>query len=219
MRDFDSSEFIHRIHLCNYSSVPILGLAISGGGVNSGYTGTSAMRGMDSRLDEANEQRTGGLLQSLTYLSGLSGGSYPVVSFTTNNFPTADDILEIWQPQFNRLLPINGTPPANSTVQYLTIPQAFKDLYAKSEAGFQVGIPDYLGINSGYEFLSGPNGGIGVTFSGVVNQSKFISHDMPFPIIQYVDIDKYDPTYFGLQTPSSNATIVSDSFEAFHIFS
>jgi lysophospholipase len=61
--------------------VPILGLAISGGGYVSEFTGTGALRALDARLESARQQRTGDLLQSLTYMSGLSGGSFPSLSF------------------------------------------------------------------------------------------------------------------------------------------
>jgi lysophospholipase len=71
LEDFDISDFVSRIKVSNYEQVPILGMAISGGGYRSGYTGTGVMRALDSRLPAANEEKTGGLLQSLTYLTGV----------------------------------------------------------------------------------------------------------------------------------------------------
>jgi lysophospholipase len=71
LEDFDLHEFAHRIKESNYQNVPTLAMAISGGGYRSGYTGTGIMRAMDSRLPAANLEKIGGLLQSLTYLTGV----------------------------------------------------------------------------------------------------------------------------------------------------
>jgi lysophospholipase len=71
LEDFDVHEFASRIKERNYKNVPTLAMAISGGGYRSGYTGTGIMRAMDSRLPGAIQEKTGGLLQSLTYLAGV----------------------------------------------------------------------------------------------------------------------------------------------------
>ena len=161
------------------------------------------MRALDSRLDSANMQRTGGILQSLTYMSGLSGGSWPTVSFAVNNFPTADEIVGLWRPEIDRLL-FQG-PSTSAAANSTTI---FEDIAAKQRAGFKVGVPDYLAVAESYEFVGGTHGGLDVTFSSVVNQPKFRSHEMPFPIIQDSLITDDDREYFGLKIPYSNATIV-----------
>ncbi|KAI9813255.1 MAG: hypothetical protein M1827_004197 [Pycnora praestabilis] len=203
MEDFDVTEYICQLHQSNYSYVPTLGLAISGGGWASAFTGTGALRALDSRLQAANEQRTGGLLQSMTYFSGLSGGSFPPMSFSVNNFPTADEIVDIWRPEISR------TSYTGNTTQYAAnATSLFEDVLAKAEAGFEVGAADYFGRAWSYEFVTGdPDGGVAVTFSSVVNQSKFIDHQMPFPIIHGLQIQPDDQEYFGLQVPYTNATI------------
>lgn len=71
LEDFNVHEFAHRMKESNYEHVPTLAMAISGGGYRSGYTGTGIMRAIDSRLPAANQEKTGGLLQSLTYLAGV----------------------------------------------------------------------------------------------------------------------------------------------------
>ena len=161
------------------------------------------MRALDSRLDDANTQRTGGLLQTLTYMSGLSGGSWPTMSFAVNNFPTADEIVELWRPEIGRLL-FQG-PTTSETANSTTI---FEDIAAKQRAGFKVGVPDYLAVATSYEFVAGIDGGLDVTFSSVVNQPKFRFHEMPFPIIQGNLITDDDREYFDLKVPYSNATVV-----------
>jgi len=203
IEDLNVPQYINLLRSSNFSKVPTLGFAISGGGWASAFTGTGALRALDSRLEAATQQRTGGLLQSMTYISGLSGGSWPVMSFAVSGFPTADEILVQWQPQINRLEGV-----ANTSNYAATSTDIFKQMAPKFKADFMIGIADYLGRAFSYEFVPGPTGGLGVTFSSVVNQSKFIDHEMPFPIIEYNEIDNDDAMFFGLNVPNSNATIV-----------
>lgn len=145
LADFDYCAYVEKLKASKYENVPILGFAISGGGYSSAYTGTAALRALDNRLPAANEQKTGGLFQALTYLSGLSGGAWPTLSFTAHNFPTADEIVQYWQPDILRF-------NVNTTTQYAaTNADMFGEIAAKLEAGFEVGMPDYFGIAWGYE--------------------------------------------------------------------
>ena len=147
MANFDYCTFVEKLSATNYVNVPTLGLAISGGGYASGFTATAAMRALDNRLPAANEQKTGGLLQAMTYISGLSGGSFPTLSFAANNFPTADEIVQIWQPEYTRF-------NVNETTQYAaTNADIFGEIAQKAEAGFSIGMPDYFGIGFGYEYV------------------------------------------------------------------
>ena len=161
------------------------------------------MTALDSRVTAANKQRTGGLLQSLTYISGLSGGSWPTMSFAVNDFPSTEDIVDIWQPEIDRLLDQSPTTSAAGNVSTL-----FRNIAAKAKAGFKVGVPDYLAGATSYEFVTGPQGGLNVTFSSVVDVPKFRSHQMPLPIIHGALITGDDQEYYGLKVPYSNATIV-----------
>lgn len=204
LEDFDVAHYVSTLYLSNYANVPTLGLAVSGGGWASAFTGTGALRALDARLDAATTQRTGGLLQSLTYMAGLSGGSFPTLSFPSNDWPTADEILSDWYPQIDRL-----TGVTNSTPHAETSTAIFEDLVAKAKAGFNVSTEDYFGRAWGNEFLPGPNGGLNLTLSGLVNQSKFIAHQVPFPIIQLSEVTSIDVQYYNLGVPPSDATIVS----------
>jgi lysophospholipase len=205
IEDFDVSDYISHMYRSNYEDVPIMGLAISGGGFASAYTGTAAMRALDARLDATVKQRTGGLLQCLTYMSGLSGGGFPTVSFAVNNFPTADEILEIWKPDIDRF-------GAKNDSQYAaTVTSMFEDVGAKLNAGFPVGTSDFFGRAWGYQFTPGYKGGLNVTLSSIVNQSKFIAHEMPFPILQAIELTSDDVEYFGLEVPYANDTTVRRS--------
>lgn len=202
LEDFDVSAYITAIKENDYAHVPIMGYSISGGGWASAFTGIGGMRALDNRLDVANTQKTGGLLQCLTYTAGLSGGSWPIMSIALNNFPTVDELVQSWHVDINR---------ENATIdtKYAASPTTlFKDLAAKAKAGFNVSIADYLGRALAHEFIPGADGGLAATFSDVTLQSRFQSHHMPFPIIHMVEIDEDDVEYFGLQLPHSNANLV-----------
>jgi lysophospholipase len=203
MEDFDVGDYLVRLVEEDYASVPIIGFAISGGGWASALTGTGAMRALDSRLEAAREQRVGGLLQSMTYMSGLSGGSWPIISFATNNFPTADEILQDWQPQISRLLVENDTQYAASSRS------VFEDMGAKAEAGFNVSFSDYLGRALAYEYIPGPHGGLNVTMSSISTLSNFVNHQMPLPLLQGASIVDSNVEYYGLKVPFENSTVVS----------
>lgn len=202
LEDFDVSAYIAAIKANSYAHVPIMGYSISGGGWASAFTGIGGMRALDSRLDAAKDQKTGGLLQCLTYMAGLSGGSWPIMSIALNDFPTVDELVESWHVDINR-------ENATTDTEYAASPTTlFKDLAAKAKAGFNVSIADYLGRALAHEFIPGADGGLAATFSDVALQSKFQSHDMPFPIIHMVEIDEDDVEYFGLQLPHPNANLV-----------
>ncbi|GKZ23625.1 hypothetical protein AbraIFM66951_009902 [Aspergillus brasiliensis] len=198
--DFDIQEYISRLNSTNQT--PIMGIAISGGGFGSAFTGTGLIRALDDRLPAANEQRTGGLLQSMTYLSGLSGGSWPAVSFPSFNFPTADEIVNYWKPEIDRMFTVTNTTADAATGEVM-----FEQIATKYLAGFEVGIGDYMGRGYAYEFIPGPSGGLNTTFSGIRNLSNFINHQMPMPIIHLAAVEPEDAEYYDLLVPPSNGTI------------
>ena len=63
--------------------------------------GAGGVKAFDSRSTGSTDQgNMGGLLQSATYISGLSGGGWLVGSIYTNNFTTVHDAVEtkkLWQ--------------------------------------------------------------------------------------------------------------------------
>lgn len=206
LKDFNVHEYVHRISKSDYENVPILGMTISGGGYRSGFTGAGAIRALDSRLPSANEQKTGGLLQSLTYLAGQSGGAWPVLGLPTHDFPTIDQMMLDWHTDIDHGSGANSTYIGSAT-------SIFKDLSAKYKAGFPITVSDYLGRMFAYEFLpQGLHGALNVTMSGIRNQSKFLSHEMPISIVQATALEASDVEYFGLKVPYSNSTNVRFHF-------
>ncbi|KAE8446162.1 hypothetical protein EG329_012535 [Mollisiaceae sp. DMI_Dod_QoI] len=198
LESFDTRQYIQLLRESNFSKVPTIGYAISGGGWASALTGAGAMRALDARFEPAVQARTGGLLQLLTYMSGLSGGSWPIiiddlppnliVSFATSNWPTTAEITAQWHANISRL---DGV--TNTTQYAATSTDIFEQITMKLKAGFNVSTANYLGRAFAYEFIPGPVGGIATTFSGVTNLSSFLDHEMPFPILQYNEIDTFDP--------------------------
>lgn len=74
--DFDVGRYVKYI---NESNAPVAGMAISGGGSQSGMGGLGLWQAFDDRYEPAVKVGTGGLVQCLTYLSGLSGGGITTV--------------------------------------------------------------------------------------------------------------------------------------------
>lgn len=177
-------------------------MAISGGGWASAITGLGMMRTFDNRLPASNEQKTGGLLQCATYMSGISGGVWPVISLATQNFPSVDELLDIWIPSIDRVGNQVTTAHVESSMGI------FQDLGAKFKAGFNISSSDFLGRAWGWEFFPGPDGGINVTYSSVAQVEAFVNHQMPFPILQSAQVTPDDATLEGLLVPYPNATKV-----------
>lgn len=98
--DFDIEKYFSNIG-ANSTALPNIGIAASGGGYRAMLNGAGAISAFDSRSPNAMEKgNLGGLLQSATYLSGLSGGGWLVGSIYANNFTTVHDAVMskgIWQ--------------------------------------------------------------------------------------------------------------------------
>ncbi|PFH60903.1 hypothetical protein XA68_10148 [Ophiocordyceps unilateralis] len=89
------------------TSLPNIGIAISGGGYRAMLTGAGTLSAWDSRTQNSmGRGGLGGLLQSTTYLSGLSGGSWLVGSIYANNFTSIQQTLQsstTWRLETNLL--------------------------------------------------------------------------------------------------------------------
>jgi Lysophospholipase catalytic domain. len=77
---FDSERFLR------YSSTPtIIAIAISGGGYRAMLAGGGVMCAFDERTPNSTDN-LGGLLQATSYIGGISGGSWLVMSSFVNDF-------------------------------------------------------------------------------------------------------------------------------------
>ena len=100
---FDATSYINGIRN-NVSALPNIGIAVSGGGYRALMNGAGFLAAADNRTNNAtNRGQIGGLLQSATYLAGLSGGGWLVGSIYTNNFSSVQDLRDgdkgssVWQ--------------------------------------------------------------------------------------------------------------------------
>ena len=200
LESFNVCEYVGRLRASNHSSVPTLAFATSGGGWASAFTGVGGLRALDARLPAALEQKTGGLLQSLTYLSGQSGGNFPTFSMPLNSFPTVDELVQIWQPQIDRFSATNNSKYAETT------DAIFMDIADKFEAGFNISTSDFFARIYGYEFIPGPRGGAQTTFSSLLELEAFRNHSMPMPMGLASEVLPDSTEYFGLKVPATNGS-------------
>lgn len=73
----DVQSFVDKL---NSTSIPMVGLSVSGGGTQSGLGGLGIWQAFDARYPPAVEAGTGGLTQLVSYVTGLSGGGAITVS-------------------------------------------------------------------------------------------------------------------------------------------
>lgn len=166
----------------NTSIVPTVALSISGGGLRSLLTGAGIVQAFDSRDSNAS---TNGILQSLMYQSGLSGGGWLTLSMAGNNWPTISYLQETL---FNHHLPEGFDQP----LEHHTMSSYWRiihDVAEKRAAGFKTTAIDPYGRLLSYALLHGENGGARKTLSGVTSYDNFRSHKVPFPIITALGMD------------------------------
>ncbi|CAK7568632.1 MAG: Lysophospholipase 1 [Sporothrix epigloea] len=94
---FDAESYITSTSGGDMSSVPNIGLAMSGGGYRALMNGAGFLAAADNRTPDQPSSDNGsisGLLQAATYLAGLSGGGWLVGSIFANNFSTVVELRD-----------------------------------------------------------------------------------------------------------------------------
>ncbi|KAF4981040.1 hypothetical protein FZEAL_3092 [Fusarium zealandicum] len=182
--NFDAETYINGIR-DNTSALPNIAIAASGGGYRALMNGAGFISAADSRNNESGP--ISGLLQSSTYLAGLSGGGWLVGSIFANNFSTVpalqlgDEDSPIWR--FDRSIftgPEESGIGVLNTVDYWTeIGNAVGD---KAD-GWETSITDYWGRSLSYQLVDAAEGGPAYTFSSIAATSSFRDADTPFPIL------------------------------------
>lgn len=155
---FDAAGYIDNVS-DNTTNVPKVGIAVSGGGYRALMNGAGTIKAFDSRTENATAKgHLGGLLQSATYLTGLSGGGWLVGSIYMNNFSSVPSLQTqeegaVWQ--FGNSI-FEG--PANGPIQVVDSAQYFSNIKdavsAKSDAGFATTITDYWYVDWLYFWTS-----------------------------------------------------------------
>ncbi|GMG45800.1 unnamed protein product [Aspergillus oryzae var. brunneus] len=185
LTNFDASAYIDRVST-NTSNLPNVGIAVSGGGYRAMLNGAGALKAFDSRTTNSTASgQLGGLLQSATYLSALSGGGWLVGSVFINNFTTINDLQtteNTWDLRNNIL---EGPDVKHfqifKTIDYWT--ELVDTVKTKKEAGFNTSLTDYWGRALSYQFINASDGGPDYTWSSIALMDNFQRGQTPLPIL------------------------------------
>lgn len=184
---FDASGYIDQ-HSSNASNLPNIGIAVSGGGYRALTNGAGAIKAFDNRTQNSTANgHLGGLLQSATYLAGLSGGTWLLGSMYVNNFTTISSLQThkkgaVWQ-FGNSILegPDKAGPQLFNTADY------YKNLVEvvkkKRHAGYNTSLTDYWGRALSYQLFDAKNGGPSYTWSSIAQTPDFRDGKMPMPLV------------------------------------
>ena len=163
---FDAAGYITKNGQGDFKNLPNIGIAFSGGGYRAMTVGAGVYSAFDSRTPGSTAPgHIGGLLQSATYISGLSGGAFMIGSLYSNNFTTVDNILDqsgrkqgsIWE--FHRNIiegPRRGVWGIRS-IQYLE--HIHDQIKRKKEAGWDTSLTDYWGRGQAYQYFNDSDAG------------------------------------------------------------
>ncbi|KAI1090334.1 lysophospholipase catalytic domain-containing protein [Rostrohypoxylon terebratum] len=188
LTDYDYAGYITS-NSQNFSVVPNIGIAVSGGGYRALMNGAGFVAAADSRVAGSTDSGgIGGLLQSSTYLAGLSGGGWLVGSIFANNFSTVVQLRDgyegsaLWQ--FSNSIfegPKSRGISIVNTVEYWD--EIMDQVDDKRDAGYDVSITDYWGRALSVQLINATGGGPAYTFSSIADASNFQSADTPMPIL------------------------------------
>lgn len=193
------TSFVERVNISGFDATaylakdnaqPRLAAAISGGGYRALMYGAGFLKSADNRTTGATDDGAiGGLLQSLTYLAGLSGGSWLVGSFYMNNMSKIEDTQvneNLWR--FERSIfigpELKDTFLGSTSLEYYK--QLQSEVMSKKNAGFDVSLTDYWGRALAYQLIDAKDGGTAYTISSVADWQPFQDGDTPMPFIASV---------------------------------
>ncbi|KAL4900249.1 hypothetical protein BDW74DRAFT_171003 [Aspergillus multicolor] len=183
--NFDAQAYMNQVS-SNISNIPTIGIAVSGGGYRAMLNGAGALKAFDSRTPNSTAKgQLGGLLQSSTYISALSGGGWLVGSIFINNFTTIQQLQSseiTWDFRTNIL---EGPDVKHfqllSTAEYWT--DLVKAVHAKKHAGFETSLTDYWGRALSYQFVNASDGGANYTWSSIAEMDNFRNGQIPMPLL------------------------------------
>ncbi|TBU46848.1 lysophospholipase [Dichomitus squalens] len=181
-----------------HGALPKLGIATSGGGYRAAIFGAGIMNALDGRNQTSVKAGTGGILQTATYLSGLSGGAWLVSSLAQADFPMLPELIfgpspasanNGWLADIDLLTP-GGT---NVTADNAYIAELLSEVSLKFSKGFPVTVTDVWARALSRHFANGTTAanffenslthGAGITFSSITNVPSFANHEQPFLIV------------------------------------
>ncbi|KAJ7858829.1 lysophospholipase [Mycena olivaceomarginata] len=177
------------------AQLPTVGISVSGGGYRAAFYGAGVLNALDARNASAVKKGTGGLLQAVTHLAGLSGGSWFITSLAQANFPTMQHLIfgDGYPYDFaGWLTSFSLWTVSNDTAQQATFEQEVLQEIAVKAEHFPVSVGDVWGRALARHFSNGTtlatllantSHGAGILFSDLVNLPTFASHEQPIPII------------------------------------
>jgi lysophospholipase len=185
---FDAAAYIEK-YKNNASALPNIAIAVSGGGYRALMNGAGFLAAADNRtINSTGAGGIGGLLQSTTYLAGLSGGGWLVGSIFTNNFTSVQTLRDgsqgssVWQ--FGNSI-FQG--PEQSGISILNTAAYYSDISGqvdtKSAAGYNISITDYWGRALSYQLVNATDGGPAYTFSSIALTDSFQNGETPMPFL------------------------------------
>jgi lysophospholipase len=203
---FDAITYINGIQN-NATALPNIAIAVSGGGYRALMNGAGFLAAADNRTtNSTGPGHIGGLLQSATYVAGLSGGGWLVGSIFTNNFSSVETLRDgssgssVWQ--FGNSIfegPNDDGIQLISSVDYWTT--ILDEVETKQNAGFNASITDYWGRALSFQLVNATDGGPSYTFSSIAQDPNFISGNIPMP---FLVSDSRSP---GTEIVSLNSTL------------
>ncbi|KAK0534441.1 hypothetical protein OC842_002630 [Tilletia horrida] len=203
------------------SNLPKAALAFSGGGYRAMLVGAGMAQAFDGRNATAVQRGTGGLLQLVDYIVGLSGGSWLTGSLAINDHQSVQSLHDtVWDLENNLVI------PEDNTISFYA--GLVKDVGDKAAVVGRdyTSLVDYWSnalrqhlVNSSY-----PNDGVATTWSDIRNTSSYVNASYPFPIVIADErepgeilislnssIWEFTPVEFGNWLPSNAAFMPIDS--------
>lgn len=92
-------DYVRSIMLGPSYQLPRVSGAISGGGLRASFVGAGFLNAFDARNTSSARKGTGGLLQAMDYITGLSGGACLVMSMSQANFAPVYDLAVGFTPK------------------------------------------------------------------------------------------------------------------------
>ncbi|KAF2200379.1 lysophospholipase [Delitschia confertaspora ATCC 74209] len=208
---FDAGKYIDN-HRNNVSALPNIGIAASGGGYRAMLNGAGAVAAFDSRTpNSTNTGQLGGLLQSSTYLAGLSGGGWLVGSIMVNNYTSVQNLMNANPDNSGSTWQLSNSileGPATEGIQLVSTVDYYdglvKSVESKANAGlgFDTSLTDYWGRALSFQLVNATEGGPAYTWSSIADDADFSAGKAPMPILV---ADERAP---GDQVISLNSTVL-----------
>lgn len=197
-----------------------LAVAFSGGGLRAMLSGAGQYAALDNRTSS---DGLGGVLQSASYVAGLSGGAWLLGLLVMQNFPSIDEVVledpyDVWNLTSGHSLidtsdyvgliwdvVVDNYNAAVTHARYWNTPKGEgigSNVKSKADAGFETSFTDiWARALAHWLYPEGTNNWLeGVTWSDIRGISSFANHDMPFPLVTAL-ARKPDSLEYNLNSP------------------